>query len=170
MAPEKKRKRAQEAVLSSRTKSAPESTAKRLKSSEVIPKPAAAAPSTLKVSNKDEETSFPRGGASALTPLEYKEVVNEAMKDALFESGGAVNANGNESDDEGKKMKRKPQRGDKKKGKKAKEPKEKKETGPKVEGLSYKVFFYCSSAPVCDGYVLMSWAEAPTWDAGTWVH
>jgi len=148
MTPEKKRKRAQEAVLPSRARSAPESTAKRLKSSEITPKPAAAAPSTLKVSNKDEETSFPRGGASALTPLEYKEVVNEAMKDVLFESGGAAKANGSEND-EGKKMKRKPQRGDKKKGKKTKEPKEKKETGPKVEGLSYKVIFYCFFLPQC---------------------
>ncbi|KAK6509459.1 rRNA biogenesis protein rrp5 [Arthrobotrys musiformis] len=51
-------------------------------------KPAAEAPtmqSTLRKSNKDEP-SFPRGGASALTPLEYKEVVNEATREALFDT------------------------------------------------------------------------------------
>lgn len=31
-----------------------------------------------------EETSFPRGGASALTPLELKQVANEAANDVLF--------------------------------------------------------------------------------------
>ncbi|KAK9481004.1 hypothetical protein V1514DRAFT_323987 [Lipomyces japonicus] len=36
--------------------------------------------------NKREEVSFPRGGASVLTPLEYKEVANEAVRDVLFES------------------------------------------------------------------------------------
>ncbi|KAF3930737.1 hypothetical protein ABW19_dt0209937 [Dactylella cylindrospora] len=41
--------------------------------------------STLRKSNK-EEPSFPRGGASALTPLEYKEVVNEATREVLFET------------------------------------------------------------------------------------
>ncbi|KAF3123185.1 rRNA bioproteinsis protein rrp5 [Orbilia oligospora] len=41
--------------------------------------------SSLRKSNKDEP-SFPRGGASALTPLEYKEVVNEATREALFET------------------------------------------------------------------------------------
>ncbi|KAK6363228.1 rRNA biogenesis protein rrp5 [Orbilia blumenaviensis] len=54
-------------------------------------KPAAAAAealttqSSLRKSNKDEP-SFPRGGASALTPLEYKEVVNEATREVLFET------------------------------------------------------------------------------------
>ncbi|KAK6536454.1 rRNA biogenesis protein rrp5 [Arthrobotrys megalospora] len=41
--------------------------------------------SSLRKSNKDEP-SFPRGGASALTPLEYKEVVNEATREVLFET------------------------------------------------------------------------------------
>ncbi|KAK9455521.1 hypothetical protein V1511DRAFT_497972 [Dipodascopsis uninucleata] len=41
--------------------------------------------STLK-KNTDDIEAFPRGGASVLTPLEYKETINEAKKDALFES------------------------------------------------------------------------------------
>lgn len=34
---------------------------------------------------RDEENAFPRGGASALTPLELKQVANEAAGDVLFE-------------------------------------------------------------------------------------
>ncbi|CUS20315.1 LAQU0S01e03840g1_1 [Lachancea quebecensis] len=37
-----------------------------------------------------EEASFPRGGASALTPLELKQVANEAASDVLFGSGPAT--------------------------------------------------------------------------------
>jgi rRNA biogenesis protein RRP5 len=36
------------------------------------------------------EVAFPRGGASALTALELKEVANEAARDVLFESSTAV--------------------------------------------------------------------------------
>ncbi|KAH3682794.1 hypothetical protein WICPIJ_006253 [Wickerhamomyces pijperi] len=36
------------------------------------------------------EVSFPRGGASALTPLELKEVANEATKDVLFAKESAA--------------------------------------------------------------------------------
>ncbi|EEB07445.1 U3 snoRNP-associated protein Rrp5 [Schizosaccharomyces japonicus yFS275] len=41
-------------------------------------------PANSSILQLDNETSFPRGGASVLTPLEYKEVVNEAKRDALF--------------------------------------------------------------------------------------
>jgi len=37
-----------------------------------------------------EEVSFPRGGASALTPLELKQVANEAANDVLFGNDKAV--------------------------------------------------------------------------------
>ncbi|KAK9386774.1 hypothetical protein V1515DRAFT_587107 [Lipomyces mesembrius] len=40
--------------------------------------------STLK--RQEDVADFPRGGASVLTPLEYKEVTNEAVRDVLFES------------------------------------------------------------------------------------
>jgi rRNA biogenesis protein RRP5 len=150
MAPEKKRKRNQETSsiptkLKPTSKSAPESSNKRLKPSadskpSTKPAPAAVVPSTLKAST-DEETSFPRGGASALTPLEYKEVANEAMKDALFEAGGSASANAMIGGGESVQKKKKPRRNDKKGGKKG-ETKEKKEKGPKIEGLSYKVWLY----------------------------
>ncbi|CAI5756419.1 unnamed protein product [Candida verbasci] len=41
------------------------------------------------LSNK--ETSFPRGGKTALTPLEVKEISNEVQKDVLFESSSLNN-------------------------------------------------------------------------------
>ena len=34
---------------------------------------------------RDEERAFPRGGASALTPLEYKQIQIQATRDVLFE-------------------------------------------------------------------------------------
>ncbi|KAG2733152.1 hypothetical protein G9P44_004142 [Scheffersomyces stipitis] len=36
------------------------------------------------------EVSFPRGGATALTPLEVKEISNEATKDVLFEAANSA--------------------------------------------------------------------------------
>lgn len=142
MAPENKRKRKEDVPAPKSKpapKSAPETSNKRVKSEAKLPASNTnlAIASTLK-NSKNEESSFPRGGASALTPLEYKEVANEAMKDALFEAGGAAAAN--TALLEGEKTKRKPRRDNKKGGKKGAE-KEKKETGPKVEGLSWKVGF-----------------------------
>ncbi|KAK9376758.1 uncharacterized protein V1513DRAFT_438046 [Lipomyces chichibuensis] len=43
-----------------------------------------ASKSTLK--RQEDVADFPRGGASVLTPLEYKEATNEAVRDVLFES------------------------------------------------------------------------------------
>ena len=80
--------------------------------------------SALKESG-DGETAFPRGGASALTPLEYKQVASEAMEDALFESAEGANPAG-----DAPKTKVKGKRND---------ATREKETGPRVEGLSYKV-------------------------------
>lgn len=89
--------------------------------------------STLKAK---EETAFPRGGGNGLTPLEYKEISNEAVKDVLFEAktGKAVE-NGEEVKSKGKKTVHK----DKKKQKKGSKETEKENEGPKVEGLSFKV-------------------------------
>jgi len=36
----------------------------------------------------NEEKSFPRGGGSVLTPLEHKQIQNEAARDVLFEQTG----------------------------------------------------------------------------------
>ncbi|KAK9371051.1 hypothetical protein V1509DRAFT_615635 [Lipomyces kononenkoae] len=38
------------------------------------------------LTHHENVADFPRGGASALTPLEYKEATNEAIRDVLFES------------------------------------------------------------------------------------
>ena len=44
---------------------------------------------------KDEGRAFPRGGANALTPLEYKQIQIQATKDVLFEENGSKGAAGN---------------------------------------------------------------------------
>lgn len=46
---------------------------------------------------ESSEVSFPRGGASALTPLELKEVANEAARDVLFERENATSAQADDS-------------------------------------------------------------------------
>lgn len=55
-------------------------------------------PTQSALSRNAEEVSFPRGGASVLSPLELKQVANEAAKDVLF---------GNESKDVAKPLKKK---------------------------------------------------------------
>ncbi|KAI9106108.1 hypothetical protein DFS34DRAFT_47062 [Phlyctochytrium arcticum] len=54
------------------------------------------------------EEYFPRGGASALTPLEYREVTDQAREDALFEQGIEDDSNTQKS----KSSKKKRRRGD----------------------------------------------------------
>ncbi|OJJ37524.1 hypothetical protein ASPWEDRAFT_50685 [Aspergillus wentii DTO 134E9] len=52
---------------------------------------------------RDDEPSFPRGGASVLTPLERKQIQIQATKDVLFEQKGSKKSSGNlgdEDDDE----------------------------------------------------------------------
>lgn len=51
-------------------------------------------PTASSLTRDAEEVSFPRGGASALTPLELKQVANEAAKDVLFEAQSAETAEG----------------------------------------------------------------------------
>lgn len=45
-----------------------------------------------------EERAFPRGGGSVLTPLEHKQVQNEAARDVLFEQSGTMRAVSDEED------------------------------------------------------------------------
>jgi len=102
---------------------------------------------------RDDEPSFPRGGASVLTPLERKQIQIQANRDVLFEQKGTQKPShkkpSNEFDDESdddvemedeqttapaKKSRKK-----KTKGKKSTD----KESGDKqdvrIEGLSFKV-------------------------------
>ena len=85
----------------------------------------------------NEETSFPRGGGSILTPLEYKEATNQALRDVLFETGvaGRDMIAGEEKNNKMKRRKTEHQKKKEKKG--TNESKE--DPGPKVEGLSFKV-------------------------------
>ena len=98
-----------------------------------------------------EEPSFPRGGASILTPLERKQIQIQAKQDVLFEQSTGTKAPRNEFQDEENdedlpeqpnalvaKTKRKP---------KSKEKKGAKnfiveELAVRIEGLSYKVSWY----------------------------
>lgn len=95
-----------------------------------------------------EEAAFPRGGGSILTPLEYKEVTNQAVKDVLFETGagGSSKSGGRgpdgdvDMDSEEKKPRHKKRKTEHSKKSITKVDTEKVEnTGPKVEGLSFKV-------------------------------
>ncbi|KAI8646880.1 hypothetical protein BD408DRAFT_428276 [Parasitella parasitica] len=81
------------------------------------------------------EESFPRGGASALTPLEHREISNKVAKD-LFASSKASEAASNADSDEPAKKKRKPS----KKAKKAVAVKDEKPKSDKVyiEQLNFK--------------------------------
>ncbi|KAK8154666.1 hypothetical protein IWX90DRAFT_62613 [Phyllosticta citrichinensis] len=87
-----------------------------------------------------EERSFPRGGASVLTPLEHKQIQNEATRDVLFEQSSKKAAKGDESDDD-------VEMGDAGADKAAKKKKSKKrksdvgkekEEGIKIESLTHK--------------------------------
>ncbi|PUU76102.1 hypothetical protein B9Z19DRAFT_1130255 [Tuber borchii] len=101
------------------------------------PSPASSKPELVKQStlraSKDEEVSFLRGGGSIATPLEFKQISNDAAKDVLFE---AKNMKAKST----KKKKKKPTSEGLRRDKKAKKDESKKgeQKGIKVEGLSYK--------------------------------
>jgi rRNA biogenesis protein RRP5 len=96
--------------------------------------------SALKSLSKAAETSFPRGGASVLTPLEHKQIAIEATQDALFEEAGAKRP-ANLSDDEVEGNEKDAQQKKSKKRRKAKDSQSgvtDEEKVEKIEGLSYK--------------------------------
>ena len=105
--------------------------------------------STIKPTiSKGEEPSFPRGGASILTPLEQKQIQIQAKQDVLFEQSTGTKAPRNEYQDEendedlpeqpsalASKTKRKPKSKEKKGAKNTLGE----ELAVRIEGLSYKV-------------------------------
>ena len=101
--------------------------------------------STLSVL-RAEEPSFPRGGASILTPLEHKQIQIEATRDVLFEQESstkpkAVFDGGDENGDLDLAETSKPLKGkarSKIKSKKGQAVTEAHDHGVKIEGLSYK--------------------------------
>lgn len=105
---------------------------------------------------RDDEASFPRGGASVLTPLERKQIHVQAAEDVLFEQKSpkrfADNSRDDGEDDEeedvrtteadGKaagvmKRRKRKTKGKKDPGQGISEPQ-----GVRIEGLSFKVWFY----------------------------
>jgi rRNA biogenesis protein RRP5 len=91
----------------------------------------------------DGETSFPRGGASVLTPLEHKQIQIKANQDVLFEAAGGKRSKDDEdfsdtgSDVDAENAEKASKKRKSKKSKKTQEVG--KEDVVKVEGLSYKV-------------------------------
>jgi rRNA biogenesis protein RRP5 len=107
------------------------------------PESAAPKPSVF----KDEEKSFPRGGASVLTPLEHKQIHIKANQDVLFEQSTGTKRTGGGGDDDGfsdmgsedgEKAAAKSKKKQAKKSKKSHEGGEEEEV-IRAEGLSYKV-------------------------------
>ena len=92
---------------------------------------------------KDEERSFPRGGASVLTPLEHKQIQIKATQDVLFEQSGLKRGGEDGLNDEGSDagIQEAPKAGKKRKSKKHKKSHavEEAEQIIRVEALTYKV-------------------------------
>jgi rRNA biogenesis protein RRP5 len=90
----------------------------------------------------DGEKSFPRGGASVLTPLEHKQIQIKATQDVLFEAAGGKKKGGDgefSDADSDVEMENAPKASKKRKSKKDKKgKKEEEEVAIKVESLSYK--------------------------------
>ena len=97
-----KRKAEQGATPSKKAKSTPsDRSAKRRKSDVEQTSPAKAKPESAAPKPsvfKDEEKSFPRGGASVLTPLEHKQISIKANQDVLFEQAGIKRPGGGGDD------------------------------------------------------------------------
>jgi rRNA biogenesis protein RRP5 len=86
---------------------------------------------------REEEAVFPRGGASVLTPLEYKQIQVEATRDVLFEQGAKASTAADEGGEQHL-TKKKHKTKSKSKGKKDAETTEPEQETIKIEGLSYK--------------------------------
>jgi rRNA biogenesis protein RRP5 len=133
---------------SKKEKSAPsDRSAKRRKSdvaaepSPAKSKPESAAPKASVF--KDEEKSFPRGGASVLTPLEHKQIHVKANQDVLFEQSTGTKRTGDDEfsevgSDDGDKATPKSKARPVKKTKKSHEGAEEEQV-VRASGLSYKV-------------------------------
>lgn len=93
------------------------------------PAPTAPAKSTLL---KEEEPMFPRGGASVLTPLEYKQIQVQAKNDALFEEQSSKATAKKAGEKEGKQKK------SKKRSKSDDTPAKPDADAVKVESLNFK--------------------------------
>ena len=111
---------------------------------------------------RDEEPSFPRGGASVLTPLERKQVQNQATTDVLFEQKGpkrpADDVGVSDEDDNDDAVEAEqvdepaaaPKKSHKKKrtSRRDSEPQNSGEANVRTESLNFKVYFPFRSMPL----------------------
>ena len=143
-----KRKAEQGSAPAKKERSAPQDRdAKRQRKSDAAenPPPAKTKPdiSTQKSIFKDEEKSFPRGGASVLTPLEHKQIQIKANQDVLFEQAGVKKRGGDDGySDEGSDIgddEDAPKKKRKSKKSKAAHGEEEHVQKIKAEGLTFKV-------------------------------
>ncbi|SCU93856.1 LADA_0G05204g1_1 [Lachancea dasiensis] len=79
---------------------------KRTDESPLTRQDATSQPSTSSLLQNTEEVSFPRGGASALSPLELKQVANEAASDVLFKTDAAPRSTASKDSQRPKKKKK----------------------------------------------------------------
>lgn len=147
-----KRKADQGGAPARKERSAPQDrSAKRQRKSDAAenPPPATSKPdiSTQNSIFKDEEKSFPRGGASVLTPLEHKQIQIKANQDVLFEQAGGKKRGGDDgmSDDDedmGDDDEDAPTKSKKRRAKKNKNALGEDEEVHKIraEGLTFKVY------------------------------
>ncbi len=116
----------------------------------------------------DEEKSFPRGGASVLTPLEHKQIHIKANQDVLFEQAG-IKRTGDDglsdmgSDDGVPTTTKPPKKRHSKKNKTLNQDGEKEEV-IRTDGLSYKVGSGLGCSPQ-DTYVYRKYYLAPLFSA-----
>lgn len=107
---------------------------------------------------REEEPSFPRGGGDVLTPLERKQIQNQATRDVLFEqkkSGKAVDGYDDDDDEEGdvgfedadepESSTKKSRKGKNKNKKQPAEQGTRAKDSVRIEGLSFKVPHYSPS-------------------------
>jgi rRNA biogenesis protein RRP5 len=141
-----KRKAEQASTPSKKDKNASDARNAKRRKSDVTEQSAPAKPKpemTARTSVfKDEEKSFPRGGASVLTPMEHKQIQIRANQDVLFEQSGTKRKGDDGmsdmgSDDEEKAASKASKKRPAKKGKKAQEDGDK-EKVVRAEGLNYK--------------------------------
>lgn len=143
-----KRKADQGSTPSKKEKGASSDRSAKRRKSDVAaePSPAKAKPesSAPKSVFKDEEKSFPRGGASVLTPLEHKQIQIKANQDVLFEQAGVKRSGGGDdfsdmgSEDGEQATPKSSKKKTFKKSKKTQKDGEEEQT-IRAEGLSYKV-------------------------------
>ncbi|SCU78155.1 LAMI_0A03642g1_1 [Lachancea mirantina] len=90
--------------------------------------------SSLSLLQSGEEMAFPRGGASALTPLELKQVANEAASDVLFRNDNGTPKTGKQ----GSVKRKKTNKTEKAASSKTQDDDDEIELEPFVEHLSFK--------------------------------